>query len=174
MHEPFNGTWSIDIQESFVWDDKTKRHVPDKVGEEVITLDIQGNVQTYEVLYGDRPKIRMGYTATYDDTTWTEYAVRAVIPETDNPEEEIRAFKARINANDGARERHFEVGRSYGQIRLAYVDRMTHYRISRDPDTKLAQSVMLRRMAEDERSYLATVLDTSGIVFRIRKFVRVA
>jgi hypothetical protein len=33
--------------------------------------------------------------------------------------------------------------------------------------------VMLRRMAPDRKSYVATVLDTRGILFRIRKFTKV-
>jgi hypothetical protein len=31
---------------------------------------------------------------------------------------------------------------------------------------------MLRRMAEDGQSYVATVLDADGVVSRVRRFVR--
>lgn len=173
MSDPFEGTWTIDLSESVVWDDARKTHVPDEVGEEVITLAVRDGVQDYEVLYGDRPKIRMGYTAAYDGTEWVDYAVREIIATSGDSAAEIEAFKRRINARDGERARSFEVGKSYGLVRLIYVDERTHYRVSRNPADGKGQSIMLRRMAEDGRSYLATVLDIHGIVFRRRKFVRV-
>ncbi len=79
MSCPFDGVWEIDLDRSLVWDDATQRHVRDEVGQERITLRIEGDVQDYEVLYGDGPKIRMGYTARYDDPQWVSYAVREVI-----------------------------------------------------------------------------------------------
>ena len=79
MSSLFNGTWEIDLDQSLVWDDDAKKHVKDEVGQEIITLRITGDVQDYEVLYGNGPQIRMGYTARYDDTEWVSYAVREVI-----------------------------------------------------------------------------------------------
>ena len=172
MSQLFNGTWTIDLDASTVWDDGTKRHVRDDVGQEIITLRIDNKVQDYGVLYGDSPQIRMGYTATYDDPQWVSYAVREVVSASADAESEIAEFKRRIKASDGERERHFKVGNSYGLVRLVYVDEYTHYRVSKSPETGEAQSIMLRRMAQDGQSYLATVLDIHGIVYRIRKFVR--
>lgn len=174
MSDPFNGTWTIDVSESLVWDDALKKHVPDEIGEEVITLRIKDGIQDYEVLYGDRPKIRIGYTAPYGGTEWVPYAVREIISTAADPAAELEEFKRRIKASGGERERRFEVGQPYGLVRLLYVDERTHYRASRNPFTGKAQHIMLRRMAEDEKSYLATVLDVHGISHRIRKFVRAA
>lgn len=173
MSTLFNGTWLIDVDRSTVWDDAKRRHVPDLVGDEVITLNVADGVQDYEVLYGSRPTVRMGYTSRYDDPTWVPYAVREVsgVPE-DERDAAVAAFKTRIHAAQGDRERHFEVGRLYGLVRTVYVDERTHYRVSKSPEDGSAQSVMLRRMAEDGASYLATVLDVNGIVFRVRRFVR--
>ena len=81
-------------------------------------------------------------------------------------------FKRRLRADRGQRERRFEVGKAYGLVRTVYVDERTHYRISKSAEDGTAQSVMLRRLASDGDSYLASVLDTSGIVFRTRWFVR--
>lgn len=173
----YNGIWEIDLARSLVWDDASKTHVQDDVGQERITLRITGDVQDYEVLYGDRPKIHMGYTARYDDTQWVSYAVREVLSDAadaDDAAREIADFKRRIKAADGERERSFTVGDSYGLIRLVYVDDLTHYRVSKNPKDERAQSIMLRRMEPDGKSYLATVLDVHGIVYRIRRFVRVA
>lgn len=172
MNDPFNGTWTIDLSESVVWDEVKKAHVPDEVGEEVITLSIRDGVQDYEVLYGDGPRIRIGYKAAYDGLEWVDYAVREIIAKSADAASEIAAFKRRIKASGGDRERSFEVGKSYGQVRLIYVDPRTHYRVSRNPSDGLGQSIMLRRMAEDGKSYLATVLDVHGLVYRRRKFLR--
>jgi hypothetical protein len=174
MSSLFNGTWQIDLDQSLVWDEASKKHVRDEVGQEIITLKITGDVQDYEVLYGDRPQIRMGYTARYDDTEWVSYAVREIISDAADIEQEISEFKQRIKATQGTGERSFQVGQSYGLIRLVSVDAHTHYRVARNPKDNLAQSIMLRRMASDEQSYLATVLDIHGVIFRIRRFVRVA
>ena len=172
MKDPFHGIWTIDTAESFVWDDELRTHVPDEVGEEVITLRIDDGVQDYEVLYGDQPKIRIGYTAPYDGTEWVPYAVREIIPTGADPKAELEGFKRRIKASGGERERRFEVGKAYGLVRLVYVDDLTHYRVSRNPIDGKAQHIMLRRMAEDGESYVARVFDVNGIVHRIRKFVR--
>ena len=174
MSDRFNGTWTIDLDVSVVWDGTLKRHVKDEVGQEIITLRVSEGVQDYEVLYGDRPRIRMGYTARYDDSEWVQYSVREVLSTSQDAHYEMTQFKQRIKAIGGDRERSFNVGESYGVVRLVWVDEMTHYRVSRSPQDGRAQSIMLRRMAEDGRSYLATVLDVQGIVYRIRKFVRLA
>ena len=172
MTDIFNGTWTIDTSESLVWDDALKKHVPDEIGEELITLRIEDGVQDYEVLYGDRPKIRIGYTAPYDGAEWVPYAVREIISTAEDPAAELADVQRRIKASGGERERRFEVGKPYGLVRLVYLDERTHYRVSRNPLDGKGQHIMLRRMAEDGRSYLATVLDVRGITHRIRKFVR--
>lgn len=173
MGEKFNGTWTIDLDASAVWDDKAQKHIPDEVGQEIITIRTTGAVQDYEVIYGDKPRICMGYTARFDDAAWAQYEVREVTFSSADPQAEIDEFKRRIKARDGERERHFVKGQSYGVIRLVYVDERTHYRVSKSPQDGLAQSIMLRRMAPDGQSYVATVIDLHGIPYRIRKFIRV-
>jgi len=173
MEKTFSGTWRIDASRSVVWDDATHAYVPDEVGEEIITLRIEDGVQDYEVLYGDRPTVRMGYTSRYDDPEWVPYLVREITGTgRGDTAEAVAEFKHRLRADRGQRERRFEIGKAYGLVRTVYVDERTHYRISKSADDGTAQSVMLRRLASDGGSYLATVLDTSGIVFRTRWFVR--
>jgi hypothetical protein len=99
--------------------------------------------------------------------------VREVITRTADPAAEVAAFKQRIKAAGGERERSFTVGTSYGLVRLVYVDERTHYRVSRNPADGAAQSIMLRRMEPGGQAYLATVLDVAGVVYRVRRFVRV-
>ncbi len=169
----FNGTWKIDLSRSRKWDPHTSTYIPDEVGEEIITLRIENGVQDYEVLYGNDPVIRMGYTSRYDDTTWVPYAVREIIaaPGQDQAAA-VAAFRDRIGANEaGPNARSFVVGKPYGLVRTVYVDERTHYRIGKAEDGT-PQNVMLRRMQPDGQSYLATVLDAEGIVARIRWFVR--
>lgn len=175
MSELFNGTWEIDLARSSVWDDATQRHVRDEVGQEVIKLHVEDGVQDYEVLYGDRPTIRMGYTSRYDDPEWVPYVVREIISGTasDDTDESVAEFKRRIKASRGERERHFEVGRAYALVRTIYVDPRTHYRVGKSAEDGSAQTMMLRRLDEDEKSYVATVLDANGVVYRIRTFVRI-
>lgn len=168
----FNGTWKIDLAGSRKWDSTSGTYVPDLVGEEIITLRIADGVQDYEVLYGDDPVIRMGYTSRYDDAIWAPYAVREIIARPGQaPEEAAARFRQRIGATDGANARQFVVGKPYGLVRTVYVDERTHYRIGKHENGS-PQNVMLRRMAEDGASYVATVLDAEGVVHRVRRFVR--
>jgi hypothetical protein len=168
----FNGTWTIDLAGSRKWDAAGGAYVPDLVGQEVITLRIADGVQDYEVLYGDDPVIRMGYTSRYDDPGWVPYAVREIIVGTGQTAEDAAArFRQRIGATEGPNARNFEVGKPYGLVRLVYVDERTHYRIGKAEDGS-PQNVMLRRMAADGSSYVATVLDAEGVVHRVRRFVR--
>ncbi|MCU1480688.1 MAG: hypothetical protein JWQ19_1474 [Subtercola sp.] len=167
----WDGTWHLDVNSARVWDDALRKHVADEVGREVITFEHDGDVQNYEVLYGDDPVIRMGFTARFDDTRWVPYSVRQVTYSEQAGEESVEAFKKRIKASGGVRDRSFEVGTNYGNVRLVSVDELTHYRVSRD-DAGHAQSVLLRRMSEDHQSYLTHVLDVYGNVYRIRNFIR--
>jgi hypothetical protein len=75
----FNGTWQIDIANAKTWDNAAKAYIPDEVGEEIITIRVEDGVQDYEVLYGDDPVIRMGYTARFDVAEWVPYSVRQII-----------------------------------------------------------------------------------------------
>ena len=170
----FNGTWKIDIANAKKWDTAAKTYIADAVGEEIITIQVKDGVQNYEVLYGDDPVIRMGYTARFDDANWVPYSVREIIsaPGVDQAEA-VAAFRNRIGANEGSNSRNFQVGRPYGLIRLVYIDERTHYRIGKSEDGR-PQNVLLRRMAEDGRSYLTSLLDAEGVVSRIRPFIRVS
>jgi hypothetical protein len=146
--------------------------VPDEVGEEIITLRIEDGVQDYEVLYGNDPVIRMGYTSRYDDSEWAPYAVREIVTRPDQDKAKaVAEFRDRIGANAGSNARSFQVGKPYALVRTVYVDERTHYRIGKTEDGT-PQNVMLRRMAEDGQSYVATVLDAEGVVHRVRTFVR--
>jgi len=169
----FNGTWKIDIENASKWDTATKRYIPDAVGAETITIRVEDGVQTYEVLYGDDPVIRMGYTARFDAPEWVPYAVREIItaPGVD-PETSVAAFRQRIGADEASNARNFQVGKPYGLVRLIYINERTHYRISKTEDGR-PQNVLLRRLAEDGRSYMTSLLDAEGVVSRIRPFIRV-
>jgi hypothetical protein len=174
MSELFNGTWRLDVGASKVWDDARLEYAPDEVGDEIITLAVAGGVQDYEVLYGNDPTIRLGYTSRYDNPAWVPYLVRGIdsLPGTDVGGA-VDAFRKRTRSDQGDRFRRFEVGKAYGLVRTVYVDERTHYRISKSAEDGRAQSAMLRRLSDDGESFVSTVLDVNGVVFRVRRFVRV-
>ncbi len=169
----FNGTWKIDIANARKWDPTTKSYIADEVGEEIITIRVADGVQDYEVLYGDNPVIRMGYTTHFDVADWAPYSVREIIskPGVDQSAA-IAEFRQRVGANEGSNTRNFVVGKPYGLVRLVSIDARTHYRISKAEDGT-PQNVLLRRMAEDGQSYLSSLLDVEGVVNRVRPFIRI-
>jgi hypothetical protein len=168
MKTTFHGDWKIDAAQSKVWDYQTGRYAPDDVGEELISIRIAGDVQDYEVLLGDRPTVRMGYTTRYDDPEWKPYAVREILGLSEpDADQELQEFQSRIRSGPG-----FRIGALYGLVRSVYVDERTHYRLSKNVDG-VAEYVMLRRLAGDGQSYVATVLRTDGTISRVRTFTRV-
>ena len=171
MRDPYNGTWTISLEDSAVWDPEARRYVPDEVGEEIITLRIEDEVQEYQVLYGDSPKFRMGYTARYDAAEWVDYSVREIVATTGDLEREVQAFRERIRAT-GEASRQLELGKPYGLVRLVYINRAMHYRISKNP-LGTGPSIILRNMAADEKSYITHLMDATGVVYRIRRFLRI-
>lgn len=169
----FDGTWKIDLANARKWDTALQAYIPDAVGEEIITIRVADGVQTYEVLYGDDPVIRMGYTARFDAADWVPYAVREIISKPGiDPARAVAAFRQRIGADEASNARTFQVGKPYGLVRLVSVDERTHYRIGKAEDGS-PQNVLLRRMAEDGKSYMTSLLDAEGVVSRIRPFLRV-
>ena len=54
------------------------------------------------------------------------------------------------------------------------MDDHTHYRIARTRSTGKAAYILMRRMAEDEQSYAATLLNVDGEITLIRVFERCA
>ena len=169
----FNGTWKIDVANARKWDTAAKAYIPDAVGEEIITIRAEDGVQDYEVLYGDDPVIHMGYTTRFDAADWVPHLVREIIsaPGVDQTTA-VAEFRQRIGANEGSNARNFQVGKPYGLVRLVYIDERTHYRISKTEDGR-PQNVLLRRLAEDGRSYMASLLDAEGVVSRLRPFIGV-
>jgi hypothetical protein len=170
MAHTFDGHWKVDIAQSRIWDYQNGGYIPDPVGAELIRIRIDGDVQDYEVLLGEQPTIRMGYTSRYDDAQWVPYTVREIRGISNEPSDQVLAdFVKRTHQ----RAKSFSVGDVYGLVRVIYVDDRTHYRVSKDAKGGLAEYVMLRRLAEDGQSYTSSVLRVDGIVSTIRRFTRV-
>lgn len=170
----FEGYWQLDATASSVWAGELGRYVPDEVGEEYISITEADGVQDYEVVYGDAPRIRMGYACAFDRPEWVGYLTRQIgaSPEGHSQEEAVQAFKQRIRAADGENSREFVVGKPYGLVRLVSGDERTHYRIGARADTGALLYSMMRRLDEDGAAYTAHVFDVHGVVNRIRRFVR--
>jgi len=172
--DPFAGKWRIDLEsgECRVWDDASGGFIEDRVGDEHITIRVEDDVQDYEVLFGDGPIITMGYTTRYDDMAWQPYTVRAIegVPEDEDPVAAAQEFRHKIRMA-GRRSQPMEIGKPISYVVTVRTDERTHYRITKTVDGR-AQYSMLRRMAEDGETYMATVLDREGVVRVVRKFRR--
>lgn len=175
MSALFDGVWDIDSATSKMWDPDSGSYLPEPVGFERITLKHHGDVQEYEVLYGDSPMIRMGYTQRFDATEWQPYEVREItsLPSGLGEAEAVDSFRARLGAPaEGSRRRNFTVGQNYGMIRLVSVNDRVHYRLAVNADDGSPQSMLMRKLEDDGQAYITYLLDPEGVVFRIRRFVR--
>jgi hypothetical protein len=165
----FEGVWKIDVGRSTVWDPTVETYVPDEVGEEIVTIRIDGDVQNYEVLYGRDPTVVMGYTSRYDDPIWVPYLVREVRGTSEaGLDADLAEFRKRVKGTAS-----YQPGTAYGLVRSVYVDERTHYRITKHQDSGLAEYAMMRRLSEDGQRYFATVLRIDGVINRTRYFERV-
>jgi hypothetical protein len=172
VSELFNGRWVLDLPNSKVWDVAQSCYVADEAGQEIVNLCVRDGVQDYEVLYGDDPVIRLGYTCRYDDAEWVPYVVREILVTAGrDPQTAVAEFRRRTKSDTGLHARRFEVGKPYGFLRVVLVDAHTHYRVNRSEGGE-AQYVMMRRLDADGRAYTAVVLGSDGLVFRVRRFVR--
>jgi hypothetical protein len=176
MDSPFDGVWDIDTERSSLWDVGRQEYVPEPAGFERITIRHDLDVQNYEVLYGDSPRIRMGYTQRFDATEWAPYQVREIlaVPDGDEPGAAARAFGEKIGAPaTGIRRRNFTVGANYGLVRLISATDRVHYRLAVNADDGSPQSMLMRKMEKGDDAYITHLLDPEGIVYRIRRFVRI-
>lgn len=176
MKHPYDGVWDLDTETSTMWDAETNSYVPEPISFERITLKHEANVQDYEVLYGDEPQIRMTYAARFDDAEWQPYAVREItsVPEALTAQEAVTTLRERLRApEEGLRRRNFTVGQNYAKVRLVSIDDRVHYRITVQDDLS-PQTMLMRKLDEDGQAYTTYLMDPVGIVFRVRRFVRVA
>ena len=160
MTDPFDGDWKIDLDDprSRVWDAVAGGYGDDPIDQELISLRTVGDVQHYEVRYGLRPMVRMGYTTRFDDPEWVGYEVREI---------------ANTEGLDltGTFAGTLELGKPYCYVRTVRVDERSHYRVVRALDGN-AQYVMLRRLEDDGDRYASTIMDMEGKVTLVRIFVR--
>ena len=70
-------------------------------------------------------------------------------------------------------QRRLELGKAYSWVRVVPGDRRTHYRLAKGPVSGDVMYVMPRRLAQDGKSYVASVLNSDGLLFRVWRFVRV-
>ncbi|KAK6380431.1 hypothetical protein LTS17_005621 [Exophiala oligosperma] len=147
MVDPFQGTWNVDLtsKESRIWDAEKETYVADNIGSEITKMKIENGVQEYEVLYGQNPTLRMGYTSRYDSTDWAPYTVRGIegVPEQDQERAAIE-FRERTKSPYP-----FAIGKPIQYVRTIKVDERTHYRISKDVNGQ-ADFILMRRMDESQ------------------------
>ena len=158
MPDPFEGTWSINLSDerSKAWDKASQAYVKDQIGSEVITLKTVDNVQHYEVVYGTTLQCEWGTLAVMTILNGRLTSFTALMMAAHLPAHMVRPI---LSASAVLRTR-------------IKVDERTHYRIARSPHGR-ARGAMLRRLAEDGKSYKSIVLDVNGIVRVVRIFVRV-
>jgi hypothetical protein len=166
MTEPFNGSWSINLDKSRVWDtDHQKWISPDPIGREDLTFYIDGDTYDQTISVGTNPVFHMSYSATWDGP-WVPYMCRRVeIPEgvsaMAHPRMELGPVAPMVPNKPTA------------WIKMIKVSKTFHYRISRNVDWTNPGYVMSRNMNPDEMSFQSTVLSPGGEAVIIRIFERV-
>lgn len=155
----FEGEWEIDLDRSQVRDETTGEWVPEWLKDQDIFMRQEGDVQTYRgvVRAADDLTLYLGYTCAFGQSEWVPYAVVEIDGPTDHP---LLTPNATLKAGT-------TLGEPIAWVKQVYVDRSTHYRISRNLDGT-AQYMMVRRLLADG-SILSTVIDPDGIP-TIRKF----
>jgi hypothetical protein len=164
--EPFNGSWSINLEKSRVWDTDNQTWVsPDPIGREDLTFFIDGDTYDQTIVVGTNPIHHMSYSAKWDGD-WVPYMCRRIeIPEdvapTPHPRMELGPYTP------------FEPNKPTAWIKMIKISSTFHYRISRNVDWTNPGYVMSRSMNPDEMSFRSTVLSPGGEAVIVRIFERV-
>lgn len=149
----FDGCWELDPRVGRLWDQELGAYVADEIGSERIEISTRDGIQRYRVEYGTEPTLVMGYSTLLDSPHWSPYEV-------------LEARGGRGSTGDLA------PGDLFGLVRTVYVDRLTHYRLSKSAATGAAEYVMLRRLEQGGGRFTSTVLDSSGRITIVRHFRR--
>jgi hypothetical protein len=164
--DPYNGSWSIDLEQSRVWDQANQAWVsPDPIGREDLTFFIDGDIHDYTNTVGLNPTHHLAYTARWNGD-WVPYMVRKIegkpLPtgEGEHPEMDLNIPTLAPN-------------RPLAYVKLIKVSESFHYRISRSPDGKLPQYVMSRQLSPGGDSFTSHLMGQSGDVTIVRVFDRV-
>lgn len=156
----WTGVWRIDLDDprSRVWDPITQTHIPDPIGDEVITLREDGDTMTVDVEYGTSPTVHLHHSSVFDDPEWSPYTPLSKTGEPDDGE-----------ANWAS---EFVAGQPFSYVRLARISDRVHVRLMKTLDGE-ARAVLTRVLADDGQSYTAAVLDPiSGQIKQFRVFIR--
>lgn len=138
--DPFHGTWQINVEKS---QELAAGRAPVPV-HEIITFEIEDNVQTYRVEVqsrDDSPRRNMGYESAWNDGQYVPYT-------------------------------NYTSGEIIGYVTNVKVDDRTHYRIATDLEGR-ARYVMMRRLTDDGQAYIATGLSIDGELGQFRWMERV-
>jgi hypothetical protein len=148
MSDPFNGTWKIN-------NERSQHHTVDAPTHEVITFEIDGDLERYRVEYQvpGSPRMTLGYTTTYNDGNWVPYVLLAADGELSG----VPGFG------------DVKVGDPVGMVTSLKVDERTRYRVARTVGGD-AQYILQRRLADDGRSYDSTMLGIDGTIPLVRVF----
>jgi hypothetical protein len=168
MSEPFNGSWSINLDESRVRDADNQKWVsPDPIGREDVTMFIDGDIYDQTISVGLNPTFHMGYTAQWDGD-WVPYMCRSIeYPEI--PSEHPGHPRMDLGPN-----KPFVPGQPTAYVKMVKVSDVFHYRISRSPDGRSPLYVMSRELNSDATSFKTSLMSPGGEVVIVRVFERVS
>lgn len=166
MAEPFNGSWSIDLERSRVWDVDNDTWVsPDPIGREDLTFYTDGDIYDQTISVGTNPTHHMGYSCRWNGD-WVPYMCHAI----EYPEHPIETKHPRMELGPPTK---FEVNRPTAWIKMIKVSDTFHYRISMNVDRVSPGYAMSRNLDPSGDWFRSTVMSPGGEVVIIRYFNRV-
>jgi hypothetical protein len=167
MAEPFNGSWSIDLERSRVWDADNDTWVcPDPIGREDLTFYTDGDTYDQTISVGLNPTYHMGYSCKWNGD-WAPYMCRSI----EYPETPIDVRHPRMDLGPATT---FGPNQPTAWIKMIKVSDTFHYRISINQDRQNPGYVMSRNRDASEEWFRSTVMSPGGDVVIIRYFNRVA
>jgi hypothetical protein len=149
----FDGVWRMYLPDSTVLDPATGEMIPEVLTDQVLEIRTTGDVMDYKIRVDHSPELSifMTYRCQFGAVEWTPYTVYHIEGDANDP-----ALRPGPLLKSGTR-----LGEPMAFIKQVYVDPRTQYRITRNPDGT-AQYLMLRRLSEDGRRNVGTVLTAEG------------
>lgn len=165
MSSPFNGSWSIDLDRSRVWDADNQTWVcPDPIGREDLVFYIDDQIYDQTISVGTDPTYHMGYTCRWNGD-WAPYMCRSI----EHPASPTGTAHPRMDLGPAV---PFAPGQPTAWIKMVKVSDTFHYRISINVDRVSPGYVMSRQMEPSGDAFKSTVMSPAGEVVIVRYFKR--